>query len=95
MQTLETHIVEENLFDKKSSRRIKGAKRETGREETETWQTDRGQPGKRQIHGRQTEDRQGRDIAMAGKRQRHKDKNKNKNIYFSSNTTNSVIGLLG
>jgi len=37
----------------------------TGREETQTWQTDRGQAGKRQRHGRLTEDKQGIDRDMA------------------------------
>ncbi len=36
----------------------------TGREETKTCQTDRGQAGNRQSHGRQTEDRLGRETDM-------------------------------
>ncbi len=42
----------------------KRSKKETGREETETWQADRGLAGNRQRHGRHTEDMQGRDRDM-------------------------------
>ncbi len=40
-------------------------RQKTGWEETKTWQTDRGHPGNRQRHGRQTEDRLGRETDMA------------------------------